>query len=94
MENSSPISLVVSTPIDFKVKKQILYHQFTNQNRVGFQMSNRMNVAITRAREWRVIVGNYDYFARDKHARPHASQFGFVPLKNKTKIKEEIKWKN
>ena len=24
---------------------------------------NRMNVATTRAREWRLIVGNYDYFA-------------------------------
>tara|TARA_B110000459_G_scaffold157147_1_gene172054 strand:- start:3163 stop:6723 length:3561 start_codon:yes stop_codon:yes gene_type:complete len=68
MKNPSPISLVVSTTDRFQGQEaDIVFISLRNSDRVGFLDSpNRMNVAITRAREWRVIIGNYEYFARDK----------------------------
>lgn len=38
-----------------------------NTNRIGFLDSpNRINVAVTRARQQLIILGNYDYFMRDE----------------------------
>jgi len=71
MKNPSPITIVVSTTDRFQGQEaDIVFISLRNSNRIGFLDSpNRMNVAITRAREWRVIVGNYEYFARDKQMR-------------------------
>jgi superfamily I DNA and/or RNA helicase len=71
MKNPSPITIVVSTTDRFQGQEaDIVFISLRNSNRVGFLDSpNRMNVAITRAREWRVIVGNYEYFARDKQMK-------------------------
>ncbi len=67
MDKPAPISLLVSTTDRFQGQEaDIVFISLRNSSRVGFLDSpNRMNVAITRAREWRVIVGNYEYFARD-----------------------------
>ena len=67
MENPAPISLLVSTTDRFQGQEaDIVFISLRNASRVGFLDSpNRMNVAITRAREWRVIVGNHTYFATD-----------------------------
>jgi cellulose biosynthesis protein BcsQ len=71
MKNPSPITIVVSTTDRFQGQEaDIVLISLRNSDRPGFLDSpNRMNVAITRAREWRVIVGNYEYFARDKQMR-------------------------
>ena len=67
MENPAPISLLVSTTDRFQGQEaDIVFISLRNASRVGFLDSpNRMNVAITRAREWRVIVGNHAYFVSD-----------------------------
>ena len=67
MEKPAPISLLVSTTDRFQGQEaDIVFISLRNASRVGFLDSpNRMNVAITRAREWRVIVGNHPYFATD-----------------------------
>ncbi len=67
MENPAPISLLVSTTDRFQGQEaDIVFISLRNASRVGFLDSpNRMNVAITRAREWRVIVGNHSYFVSD-----------------------------
>jgi DNA polymerase III delta prime subunit len=67
MKDPAPISLLVSTTDRFQGQEaDIVFISLRNASRVGFLDSpNRMNVAITRAREWRVIVGNHTYFAKD-----------------------------
>ena len=67
MKEPAPISLLVSTTDRFQGQEaDIVFISLRNASRVGFLDSpNRMNVAITRAREWRVIVGNHTYFAKD-----------------------------
>lgn len=67
MENPAPISILVSTTDRFQGQEaDIVFISLRNASRIGFLDSpNRMNVAITRAREWRVIVGNHSYFATD-----------------------------
>lgn len=71
MEDPAPITIVVSTTDRFQGQEaDIVFISLRNSSRIGFLDSpNRMNVAITRAREWRVIVGNHDYFASDKRMR-------------------------
>ena len=71
MKNPAPISLLVSTTDRFQGQEaDIVFISLRNASRVGFLDSpNRMNVAITRAREWRVIVGNHTYFAKDGHMK-------------------------
>ena len=71
MEDPAPITIVVSTTDRFQGQEaDIVFISLRNSSRIGFLDSpNRMNVAITRAREWRVIVGNFDYFARDNRMR-------------------------
>ena len=68
MKKPAPVTIVVSTTDRFQGQEaDIVFISFRNTSRVGFLDSpNRMNVAITRAREWRVLVGNHNYFARDK----------------------------
>lgn len=71
MKDPAPISLLVSTTDRFQGQEaDIVFISLRNASRVGFLDSpNRMNVAITRAREWRVIVGNHTYFAKDSHMK-------------------------
>ena len=68
MEKPAPITIIVSTTDRFQGQEaDIVFISLRNSGKIGFLDSpNRMNVAITRAREWRVIVGNWNYFARDK----------------------------
>lgn len=65
MENPSPIMLMVNTTDRFQGQEaDVVFISLRNGGRVGFLNSpNRMNVALTRAREWRVIVGNHSYFS-------------------------------
>ena len=93
MENPTPISLLVSTTDRFQGQEaDIVFISLRNASRVGFLDSpNRMNVAITRAREWRVIVGNHTYFAtvssmKDpmlRHLAKHHSGCKQKPRRNK-----------
>ena len=71
IEKPAPITIIVSTTDRFQGQEaDIVFISLRNSGKIGFLDSpNRMNVAITRAREWRVIVGNWDYFARDKAMR-------------------------
>lgn len=68
MEKPAPITIIVSTTDRFQGQEaDIVFISLRNSGKIGFLDSpNRINVAITRAREWRVIVGNWDYFARHK----------------------------
>ena len=68
---SAPITIVVSTTDGFQGQEaDIVIISLVQTHGHGFLDSpNRMNVAITRAREWRVIVGNFEYFARDNRMR-------------------------
>ena len=65
MENPSPIMLMVNTTDRFQGQEaDVVFISLRNGGRIGFLNSpNRMNVALTRAREWRVIVGNHSYFS-------------------------------
>jgi hypothetical protein len=65
MQNPSPIMLLVNTTDRFQGQEaDVVFISLRNGGRIGFLNSpNRMNVALTRAREWRVIVGNHSYFS-------------------------------
>jgi hypothetical protein len=65
MNPPSNVALTVNSSDRFQGQEaDIVVLSMRNGGRVGFLNSpNRMNVATTRAREWRLIVGNYDYFS-------------------------------
>ena len=92
MKKPSPVSIVVSTTDRFQGQEaDVVFISLRNADRVGFLDSpNRMNVALTRAREWRVIVGHHHYFGRDKRMRdPMLRKLA------KTQVKvERKKWRN
>ena len=92
MKNPSPVSIVVSTTDRFQGQEaDVVFISLRNADRVGFLDSpNRMNVALTRAREWRVIVGNHHYFGRDKRMRdPMLRKLAMTQVKVERK-----KWRN
>lgn len=68
MKNPSNVMLVVNSSDRFQGQEaDIVFLSLRNGSRIGFLDSpSRMNVAITRARELRIIVGNHDYFSGDK----------------------------
>ena len=75
MNPPSNVALTVNSSDRFQGQEaDIVVLSMRNGGRVGFLNSpNRMNVATTRAREWRLVVGNYDYFsgqARGKKRGP------------------------
>ena len=65
MNPPSNVALTVNSSDRFQGQEaDIVVLSMRNGGRVGFLNSpNRMNVATTRAREWRLVVGNYDYFS-------------------------------
>lgn len=65
MNPPTNVALTVNSSDRFQGQEaDIVILSMRNGGRVGFLNSpNRMNVATTRAREWRLIVGNYDYFS-------------------------------
>lgn len=88
MEDPAPITIVVSTTDRFQGQEaDIVFISLRNSSRIGFLDSpNRMNVAITRAREWRVIVGNFEYFARNNRMRdPMLRSLALTHSRNKQK---------
>ena len=68
IKNPSNVMLVVSSSDRFQGQEaDVVFLSLRNGSRIGFLDSpSRMNVAITRAREWRIIVGNYDYFSSER----------------------------
>jgi len=68
MNNPSNVMLVVNSSDRFQGQEaDIVFLSLRNGSRIGFLDSpSRMNVAITRARELRIIVGNHDYFSGDR----------------------------
>ena len=68
MNPPTNIALTVNSSDRFQGQEaDIVVLSMRNGGRKGFLDSpNRMNVATTRAREWRVIVGNYDYFSGEQ----------------------------
>ena len=67
MNPPTNVALTVNSSDRFQGQEaDIVVLSMRNGARKGFLDSpNRMNVATTRAREWRLIVGNYDYFSGD-----------------------------
>ena len=65
MNPPTNVALTVNSSDRFQGQEaDIVVLSMRNGTRKGFLDSpNRMNVATTRAREWRLIVGNYDYFS-------------------------------
>jgi hypothetical protein len=65
MSNPSPIMLVVNSSDRFQGQEaDVVFLSLRNGQRIGFLDSpSRMNVAATRPREWRIIVGNYSFFS-------------------------------
>jgi len=65
MPNPSNVMLVVNSSDRFQGQEaDIVFISLRNGSRIGFLDSpSRMNVAITRARELRIIVGHHDYFS-------------------------------
>ena len=65
MNPPTNVALTVNSSDRFQGQEaDIVVLSMRNGARKGFLDSpNRMNVATTRAREWRLIVGNYDYFS-------------------------------
>ena len=68
MENPSNVMLVVNSSDRFQGQEaDVVFISLRNGARIGFLDSpSRMNVAITRARELRIIVGNHDYFSGNR----------------------------
>jgi superfamily I DNA and/or RNA helicase len=68
MNPPTNIALTVNSSDRFQGQEaDIVVLSMRNGGRKGFLDSpNRMNVATTRAREWRIIVGNYDYFSGEQ----------------------------
>ena len=68
MKNPSNVMLVVNSSDRFQGQEaDVVFISLRNGSRIGFLDSpSRMNVAITRARELRIIVGNHDYFSGDR----------------------------
>ena len=66
IENPSPVMLVVNSSDRFQGQEaDVVFLSLRNGSRIGFLDSpSRMNVAATRARELRVIVGNHEYFKK------------------------------
>ena len=60
-----PVSIIVSTTDRFQGQEaDMVFITLRNTGRIGFLDSpNRMNVALTRAREALFVVGHWDYFA-------------------------------
>lgn len=68
MNPPTNVALTVNSSDRFQGQEaDIVVLSMRNGGRKGFLDSpNRMNVATTRAREWRIIVGNYDYFSGEQ----------------------------
>ena len=68
MNPPTNVALTVNSSDRFQGQEaDIVVLSMRNGARNGFLDSpNRMNVATTRAREWRLIVGNYDYFSGEQ----------------------------
>jgi hypothetical protein len=68
MKNPSNVMLVVNSSDRFQGQEaDVVFLSLRNGSRIGFLDSpSRMNVAITRARELRIIVGNHNYFTSDR----------------------------
>ena len=63
MNPPSNVALTVNSSDRFQGRSRYRRLVYAKRGRVGFLNSpNRMNVATTRAREWRLVV-NYDYFS-------------------------------
>ena len=65
MAEPSNVMLVVNSSDRFQGQEaDVVFLSLRNGSRIGFLDSpSRMNVAITRARELRIIVGNHEYFS-------------------------------
>ena len=72
MKNPSNVMIVVNSSDRFQGQEaDVVFISLRNGSRIGFLDSpSRMNVAITRARELRIIVGNHEYFS-GKMKRPY-----------------------
>ena len=72
MKNPSNVMVVVNSSDRFQGQEaDVVFISLRNGSRIGFLDSpSRMNVAITRARELRIIVGNHEYFS-GKMKRPY-----------------------
>ena len=68
MKNPSNVMLVVNSSDRFQGQEaDIVFLSLRNGSRIGFLDSpSRMNVALTRAREMRIVVGNYDFYSGKK----------------------------
>ena len=72
MKNPSNVMIVVNSSDRFQGQEaDVVFISLRNGSRIGFFDSpSRMNVAITRPRELRIIVGNHEYFS-GKMERPY-----------------------
>jgi len=68
MERPSNVMLVVNSSDRFQGQEaDVVFLSLRNGSRIGFLDSpSRMNVAITRSRELRIIVGNHSYFSGER----------------------------
>ena len=75
MNPPTNVALTVNSSDRFQGQEaDIVVLSMRNSGRIGFLDSpNRMNVATTRAREWGLIVGNYDYFSGEQKPK-HGSK--------------------
>ena len=71
MKQPTNIMLTVNSSDRFQGQEaDVVMISMRNATRIGFLDSpNRMNVAATRAREWRIVVGDYTYFSGEKKGR-------------------------
>ena len=71
MKNPSNVMLVVNSSDRFQGQEaDIVFLSLRNGSRIGFLDSpSRMNVALTRAREMRIVVGNHDFYSGKKKGR-------------------------
>jgi len=71
MKNPSNVMLVVNSSDRFQGQEaDVVFLSLRNGSRIGFLDSpSRMNVALTRAREMRIVVGNHDLFSGKKKGR-------------------------
>jgi RecA/RadA recombinase len=94
MNPPTNVALTVNSSDRFQGQEaDIVVLSMRNGSRIGFLDSpNRMNVATTRAREWRLVVGNYDYFSGEQSGRRGKCQdrmlIAFAKAHDKVSMKE------
>ena len=92
MKQPTNIMLTVNSSDRFQGQEaDVVMISMRNATRIGFLDSpNRMNVAATRAREWRIVVGDHTYFSGKKGSMNDPMLKAFAKAHQEESIEEVL----